>query len=373
MLAIREIHSKAELKKFIAFAWDVYRDDPNWVPPLIGDTLSLLDKKKSPFFEFGEAGYFMAFRDNKPVGRITAHINHRHNDAHQVKEGFFGFYECLPDAEAAQALFKAAEDWVKTRGMHKIIGQENFTIYDELGFMIKGWDATPSTPVIMETYTPKYYLEQLSQAGYEKEIDWIAFLVKSDFKLKETLYKIKERLLKRSGLTLRRFNLKKIDEEVAKVKVIFNEGWKENWGHYPLTDKQFAHIAAGLKVLVDERVCYIVEKDGQAVGCSISLPDLNPAVQKMNGRLFPFGIFHLLAGKKKATGLRTFMMGVLKEHRNLGIDILMVLETFLEGTKAGYTWSECSLIVETNQRMINAIERWGGEPYKVYRLFSKKL
>jgi hypothetical protein len=373
MLTIRKINSRAELKKFIAFAWEVYRDDPNWVPPLIGDTLAMLDKKKSPFFEFGEAAYFMAFRDAKPVGRITAHINRTHNDFHQVKEGFFGFYECLPDPEAAQALLKTAEAWVKERGMEKIVGPENFTIYDELGFMIKGWDATPATPVIMETYTPKYYLDQMAQAGYEKEIDWIAFLVKSDFKLKDTLFKIKERLLKRSGLTLRRINLKKINEEVAKVKVIFNEGWKENWGHYPLSDRQFEHIAAALKILVDERVCFMAEKNGVPVGCSISLPDLNPAVQKMNGRLLPFGIFHLLAGKKKATGLRTFMMGVLKEHRHLGIDIVMVLETFLEGIKAGYTWSECSLIVETNQRMIDAIGRWGGEPYKVYRLFRKKL
>jgi hypothetical protein len=168
-------------------------------------------------------------------------------------------------------------------------------------------------------------------------------------------------------------NLKKLDEEVAKVKVIFNEGWSENWGHYPLSDRQFEHIAAGLKILVDARVCFMVEKDGKPVGCSVSLPDVNPAVKKMNGHLFPFGIFHLLAGKKKATGLRTFIMGVLKEHRHLGIDILMVLETFLVGVKAGYTWSECSLIVETNKSMIDAIGRWGGEPYKIYRLFSKRL
>lgn len=373
MLTIREIQSKTDLKKFVMFAWDVYREDPNWVPPLIGDTLAMLDKQKSPFFEFGEAAYFMAFRGNQPAGRITAHINRRHNEFHGVKEGFFGFYECLPDAAAAQALFSAAEAWVKARGMEKIVGQENFTIYDELGFMIKGWDATPATPVIMETYTPKYYLDHLQQAGYAKEIDWIAFLVKSDFKLKDSLFKIKDRLLKRSGLTLRHINLKKVDEEIAKVKVVFNEAWKENWGHYPYSDRQFAHIASALKVLVDERVCFMVEKSGVPIACSITLPDLNPAVKKMNGRILPFGIFHLLAGKKKATGLRTFMMGVVKEHRNLGIDIVMVLETFLEGTKAGYTWSECSLIVETNQRMIDTMARWGGEPYKIYRLFSKKL
>ncbi|NTV52608.1 MAG: hypothetical protein HGA76_06310, partial [Candidatus Firestonebacteria bacterium] len=327
MLNVQEISSRAELKKFIAFAWEVYRNDPNWVPPLIGDTLNLLDKKKSPFFEFGEAAYFMAYRDAQPVGRITAHINRRHNETHGVREGFFGFYECLKDPEAARALLAAAENWVKARGMQKIIGQENFTIYDELGFMIKGWDAVPATPVIMETYTPKYYPEQLEQCGYQKEIDWIAFLVKADFPVKESLFKIKERLLKRSGLTLRHINLKKLKEEIEKVKAIFNEAWKENWGHYPFSDRQFEHIAGALKILVDERVCFMVEKDGTPIACSISLPDLNPAVKKMNGHLFPFGIFHLLAGKKKAVGMRTFMMGVIKEYRHLGIDVVMVLET----------------------------------------------
>lgn len=373
MLSVKEISSRQDIKRFIRFAWEIYKDDPKWVPPVIMDTLAMLDKRHSPFFEFGEAAYFMAFRDRKPVGRITAHTNRRHNEAQNSRDGFFGFYECLPDDEAALALFKAAEDWVRAKGMNKIVGQENFTVYDELGFMIKGWDADPPTPVIMETYTPKYYLDQLSKAGYQKEIDWIAFKVAQDFHLKESLFKIKERVLQRRGLTMRNINLKKLDQEMVKIKVIFNEGWQENWGHYPLSDKQFDHIANALKVIVDARVCFMVEDHGRPVGCSVSLPDINPAVKKMNGRLFPFGIFHLLYGKKHSTGLRTFMMGVLKEYRGHGVDIAMVLETFLEGRKVGYQWSECSLIVETNKPMLAAIERWGGVPYKVYRLFSKKL
>jgi len=373
MLTIKEVVSKKDIKHFIRFAWNVYTRDSNWVPPLILDQMNQLDRKKSPFFEFGEAAYFIAYRDGRPVGRITAHINHRHNEVHQKKDGFFGFYECLPDDEAAVALLKTAEDWVRARGMNKIIGQENFTIYDELGFMIKGWDSTPSTPVVMETYTPKYYLEQMQKAGYQKEIDWIAFLVKSDFELKDSLFKIKERVLTRRGLTLRPVNLKKLDQEMPKIKVIFNEAWKENWGHYPFTDRQFDLIAEALKAIVDPRVCLLVEDHGNPVGCSITLPDINPWVKKMNGRFLPFGIFHFLQGKKKATGLRTFMMGVVKEYRGLGVDIAMVLETFLVGRQVGYKWSECSLIVETNKPMLDAIARWGGDPYKVYRLFSKSL
>jgi len=373
MVTVKEISTKKDIKKFIKFAWQVYKNDPNWVPPIILDTMNMLDKQKSPFFEFGEAAYFMAYRDGKPLGRITAHINHRHNETKQCKDGFFGFYECLNDDEAAQALLKAAEDWLRGKGMTKIIGQENFTIYDEIGFLCKGWDANPSTPVIMLTYTPKYYIQQLEKAGYQKEIDWLAFLVTKDFPIKNTLRKIKERLIKRRGLTFRTINLKKLDQEIEKIKKIFNTAWEENWGHYPYSDKQFKHIAAALKLIVDPRICFLVEDSGKPVACSISLPDINPAIKKMNGRFFPFGIFHFLRAKKQATGIRTFMMGVIKEYRNIGIDIALVVDTFLKGIKAGYNWSECSLIVENNKKMIEPIRKWGGYPYKVYRLFSKQL
>jgi hypothetical protein len=373
MLTIKEISSKKEIMQFIKFPWEVYKNDPNWVPPLIFDTQNMLDKNKFPFFEFGSAAYFMAFRDRRPVGRITAHINRRHNEMHKTKDGFFGFYECLQDAEASRLLMKTAEDWVRGQGMNKIIGPENFTIYDELGFMIKGWDAEPATPVIMETYTPRYYLEQMEKAGYKKEIDWTAFLVKKDFVIKETLLKVKDRLVKRKGYTFRTINMKKLDEEIQKIKIIVNTAWQENWGHYQYTDRQFDHIAEALKMIVDPRVCFIVEDGEKPIACSISLPDINPTVKKINGRMLPFGIFHLLNAKKHAQGLRTFLMGVVQEYRNTGIDIALVVDTFSEGRKAGYQWAECSLVVETNKKMIDLLVKWGGDPYKVYRLFSKKV
>ncbi|MBN1596594.1 hypothetical protein JW933_11770, partial [candidate division FCPU426 bacterium] len=374
MLTVREITARNDYKTFIKFAWQVYQGAPHWVPPLILDTMNMLDKKKNPFFEFGEAAYFMAFRDNKPVGRITAHINRRHNDFHRVKEGFFGFYECLQDDEAAAALLRAAEDWVRAKGMTKIVGPENFCVYDEIGFLADGWEADPPTPVILTTYTPRYYLGQMARAGYQKEIDWYAFKVTQEkIVVKDVFLKLKERLMKRRGFTFRTINLKKLDEELVRIKSIFNEGWADNWGHFPLSDKQFAHIADALKVIADPRVCFMVEDGARPVACSVSLPDINPAVQKMNGRFFPFGIFHFLGAAKKAKALRTFMMGVDKAYRHLGIDVAMVTETYVRGTAVGYQWSECSLIVETNTSMIEPLIKWGGDRYKTYRLFSKKL
>lgn len=374
MVTITEAKTRREIKEFVTFPWKVYKNDPNWVPPLIMDTKRMLDRKRSPFFEFGDAAFFLAYRDGTCVGRISAHVNRNHNEFHGSRDGFFGFYECMNDPEASRALLDAAEEWVAARGMTKIIGPESFTVYDEQCFMVDGWDADPPTPVVMEVYNPRYYIEQMRSAGYQKEIDWYAFKVDGSAPIRDGLLKAKDRLVGQKGYIFRNVNLKKIDDEIAKIKVIFNEAWAENWGHYRFSDRQFDQIKEALLAFVDPRLCFIVEtKEGAPVGCSVTLPDINPAVKKMNGRFLPFGWAHFLHGRKHSEGARTFMMGVVKEYRSQGIDIAMVVETIKKGLEAGYKWSECSLIVESNLSMIRPIEKWGGTRYKTYRLFSKEI
>lgn len=373
MLEIKEIHSKKEIKEFVMFPWQVYKNDKNWVPPLIGETIKLLDREKSPFFEFGEAAYFMAYRDKKPVGRVTAQINHRHNEFKKVKEGFFGFYECLDDDEAAVALMKAAEDWARQKGMTKIVGPESFTIYDEVCFLVDGWEGDPPMPVVMTTYTPRYYMKQMDLAGFVKEIDWYAYMLYSDFKIKDVYLNMRERLKKRYGYTFRNIDMNRLDEEAEKVKKIFNEGWEENWGHVPLTDRQFDTMKEALKYIADPRICWIVEDGDKIVGCTVYLPDINPSVKKMNGRFFPFGFWHFLRAKKNAKIMRGFLTGVAKEYRNKGVDIALIAETFKNGIAAGYTKAECSLMVETNKNILEPIKKWGGKHTKTWRLYSKEL
>ncbi|MCK5267932.1 MAG: hypothetical protein KAR07_07185 [Spirochaetes bacterium] len=373
MIEIVEVKTKKQIRDFIRFPWEVYKNDDNWVPPIIFDMKNTLNRKKHPFFEIGEAVFYIAVRDGKITGRITAHINSVHNEYNNANDGFFGFYECLEDEEASKMLFEAAENWLRDKGMNKIIGPENYTIYDEICFMIDGWEAEPSTPVALEMYNPRYYIDLLKKSGYDKEIDWYAFMVPADIEIKEVYHKIKERLIKKLGLTFRNIDMKRFNEDVEGIKKVVHGAWKDNWGHFPYTDKMFEHISKALKMFLDPRVCFIVEKEGEIVGCAVSFPDINPSVKKMNGRLFPFGWWHLLRATKNAIGLRTFLFGVIPEYRNKGIDIVMVLDSIINGTKAGYNWSECSLIVETNTKMIEPIEKWGGKPYKTYRLFSKKL
>ncbi len=374
MVTITEAVSRGDISTFIRLPWSIYRNDPNWVPPIITDQRKMLNREKSPFFEFGDAAYFLAHKDGKCVGRITAHINRNHNDFHKAKDGFFGFYESVDDYEVSDALLKAASDWVARRGMTKIMGPASFTVYDEQCLMTDGWDADPPTPVVFEVYNPRYYLDQMKHAGFEKEIDWYAYKVDGSRTLSTALLGAKDRIVNRNGFVFRNINLKKVDEEVAKIKHIFNGAWADNWGHYPFTDRQMEQIKAAVLLFVDPRLCFMVEtSDGEPVGVSVTLPDVNPFVKKMNGRIFPFGWIHLLRSRRHSTGARTFMMGVLPKYRNMGVDIAMVVETIRVGLSIGYQWSECSLIVESNENMIRPIEKWGGVRYKSYRIFSRQL
>lgn len=371
MLTIREVVTKKDAMRFIKMPWLVYKGDPYWVPPLIFDMKNIM-ARKNPFFEFGEAAFFLAERDGKPVGRIDAHINRNHDEYHHVKDGFFGFFECLDDAEASRALFAKAEEWCRAKGATRMQGPMNFTIYDEIGLLADGFDNEPKTPIILEVYTPKYYLKLLEQAGYVKDIDWLSFMITKDVKLPELVAKIKERLTAK-GFVFRCLNMKKLEEEVAGIKVVVNDAWAQNWGHVPYTDGQFAAITEALKMIVDPRYVIMVEKDGKTVACSITLPDINLSIKKMNGKLFPLGWWHFLRAKKHVFGLRTFLFGVSTEFRNRGIDAVMVLDTIAAGRAAGCQWSSCSIIVENNTKMIQPIVDWGGKEFKRYRIFTKKL
>ena len=377
MITIREVTSKRDAMRFIKMPWLVYKNDPYWIPPLIFDMKNTLAgplgrKMKHPFFEFGEVAFFIAERDGVVVGRIDAHINHNHNKHYNTKDGFFGFFECMDDEEAAKALFAKAEEWCRSKGAVRMIGPMNFTIYDEIGILAEGFDNEPKMPIILEMYNPKYYPELLAKSGYGKDIDWLSFLVSKDVKIPEIVGKIKDRLISK-GFVFRCLNMKKLEQEVNSVKDTINTAWSENWGHVNYTDGQFDAIVEALKLIVDPRFVFIVEKDGQAIACSITLPNINPSLKKMNGRLFPFGWWHFLRSKKHADGLRTFLFGVRHEYRNRGIDAVLVMDTINSGHKAGYDWSSCSIIVENNIKMIQPVLDWGGKEIKRYRIYTKGL
>ncbi|MDZ7371025.1 MAG: N-acetyltransferase, partial [candidate division KSB1 bacterium] len=342
-LTVRPVRSKKELKQFVLFPWQVYKNNPYWVPPLIHDQMKFLSPEKGPFFEFGEAELFMAFNGDRPVGRISAHVDHQYEKYRDLESGHFGFFEAFNDPEAAAALFEHAEAWLRQRGKTRAEGPYNFTLYDASGMLYEGFD---SLPVILLPYNPPYYNDLLTQCGYEKSIDWYAFMVRNTVRLQPIFHRIRDRILKQ-GIRIEKIDLKRLDEAVKHVGTIFNEAWMENWGHVPLTQRQLADLAQELKFVVDPDLAYLAFIGDQCIGFSLTIKDINPALQKANGRLFPFGLLKILYHMRKIRRLRTLAMGVLKEHRHKGLDVLFYLNTIEEGIKKGYTESECSIIVET--------------------------
>ncbi|MBN2357532.1 hypothetical protein JXO59_15570 [candidate division KSB1 bacterium] len=368
-LQIIPVTSRRDLKTFVHLPWRIYRNDPYWVPPLISEEYKMLDKKGT-FHTFGEAQYFLAYQDGRPIGRISAHINHQYEKYHDRETGFFGFFECIDNADAASALFDAAADYLRRKNKKRILGPMSFCIYDISGVLYEGFD---SSPVILLAYNPPYYNDLLTRAGFVKAIDWYAFLVNKDAPIRPALHRVKDRILRQKDLEIVPLNMKEYNERVRDVGHIFSDAWMENWGHVPLTEGQIQDLAKELKMVVVPQATYFAFYKGECVGFSLSIKDLNPAIKKANGRLFPFGLFKILLASRKVNRLRTIAMGVLKGHRHRGIDIAFYLKTIEDGTRLGFVDSECSIIVETNQRMIGALEDLAAERYKTYRFYEKKI
>jgi len=371
-IEIRRVRTPRDRAAFVRMPWPIYRHDPHWVPPLIGDTTAFLDPDKGVFFEHGEAELFLAYRGDHPVGRITAHINRRHDEYFGPGKGFIGFFECENDREAATALFTAAGNWLLAKGRRTAEGPMSFGVYDELGVLISGFD---TDPYVMTSHNPPYYRELFEAGGWEKAVDWHAFRGRADVfreRFDERYARLSQRVLRRDGLSIRCIDVKHhLDREAGIVQGIFATAWSRNWGHVPLTDREFDRLKEGVKQFVVPELSFIVELNGTPIGFALSIYDANVAVKKINGHLFPFGFITLLATMKRTRRFRLILMGVLEEYRGQGIEAALYAHVVQEGLQRGFTEVEMSMIVETNDPMLHSIERLPVEKYRTWRVYRK--
>ncbi|MGV7928378.1 MAG: hypothetical protein AB2L13_05625 [Spirochaetota bacterium] len=360
------------MKEFIMLPWTckIYENDPCWVPPLIGEQKKFFDPKKGYFFEIGEVEFILAYRDGKPVGRITAHINHLYEEKYDNDTGFFGFYESINDVEVARALYSAAEAWLKAKGKTIMNGPQSFSIYDSVGFEVHGQDVIP---VVGLFHFAPYYRDLAEACGFEKCIDWSCYLVKKIDDYKPYLKAVREEYMKGQTVEYKIFNKKEIHGRKADIHEVFNKAWDGNWGHLPLTQKQLDSIIHELIQVVVPELVVFAEKDGRTVGFIISIPDINPALRILNGRLYPWRIIRFLLAARKTKKIRTIIMGVLPEYRGQKIDDVFYLRTIEDGIRLGFEASDCSLIVETNKKMIGALKPLKAENYKTYRIYQRKI
>ncbi|HEX5724887.1 MAG TPA: hypothetical protein VFX98_05445 [Longimicrobiaceae bacterium] len=369
-LRVREIAPGESLRPFIDLVWKVNARDPNWVPPLRISLKTLLDRNKHPFHRHADVAYFLAERGGEPVGRISAHVNHLYNEYHGEKTGFFGFFECVDDAEVAGALVETAAEWLRARGQERMRGPMNFSTNEEMGVLVDGFDTPPN---IMMTHNPPYYDRLLTATGLAKRMDALAYWIGNPHPPKR-LEEGVERLARRHGATIRPADLKRFRDEVSIVRDIYNAAWQRNWGFVPMTDAEFEFMAKELRPVVDPDLCLIAEVAGRPVGFAITIPDLNQALKHLpDGRLFPFGLFRLLWERRKITNLRVVTLGLIPGYQYQGLGAAFYLRTFQAGALKGYKTAEASWILEDNWEMRRALEKMGAYVYKTYRIYDKPL
>ena len=378
-LVIKSVETTEDRKALLSFPWTVYKDDPFWVPPIFSERMHFTDPEKNPFFQHAEAQFYMALRGEEIVGTIAVFTNHRHNEYQNENIAFFGFFEVLEDYEAAEQLFKTAEAWAKERGHTALRGPAQWSTNDECGLLVDGFDDSPR---ILMTYNPSYYVDYIEKLGYRYARDlWAYKLGVKEFMniTGERLDKLTTRILERKNITIYNLDMKKYDEEVNKIKLLYNNAWSKNWGFIPMTDPEFDQLADELRSIIDPDLVFIAEKDGQTVGFSLTLPDLNEplrlAYPKPNTPEWWTMVKLVWQWKirRKVSWIRVFALGVIPEYRNLGIDALFYFKTAQAALKKGMKMGEMSWILDNNDLMNKPIIAMGGEVYKTYRYYEKDL
>lgn len=361
-------------RTFMALPDVVNAGDPNWVTPLQDEMRKLIDPKKNPALRHMDHALFLAQRDGRPVGRISAHVDHRHNQAHDEKTGMFGFFDCHDDEEAATALVQTAKEWVKGQGMERLRGPNSWSMHEYTGALVDGFDAPPA---ILMNHNPPYYDGLLKKAGLDKAMDLYAWKFIAD-SFPETVYDFYQEAMAHPELTFRDVDMKDFDRDLRIVFDVFNDAWADNWGFYPISEEEIQAAAGDLKLIFNPRLSYIVEVKGEPAAVCVCVPNLPEGLKGMKGKLFPFGWAKLL-WRLKVKGLRSarlMILGIKPEHRgDLSAHMLMGMYGKLneEAKKIGVEWGELSWTLENNDAINNSISLTNAERYKTYRIYETEV
>ena len=371
---ITQVASKAERDAFIKFPWRIYQDDPAWVPPLLLERKEFLDRKKHPFFEHGDAALFLARSGGKIVGRIMASDDPNYNAFHQSNVGCFGLFECVNDPAVAAALFEAAANWLRARGRDEIMGPIDYSTNYVCGLLVEGFEFPPT---LLTAHNPPYYAALIEGLGFNKVIDFYAWWFSEPARAATRLRRLAASLQKRDSATIRQGNLKNFRAEAGRLREIYNDAWKENWGFVPFTEKEFEFMAKELKQLVVPEFTLIAEVGDEPVGFILCVPDINVAFRKINGRLtsygLPIGLAKLLYHKSRIRTARLIALGVKPKYRRGGIAEMLVLRIIEDAMiKRGFT-GELSMTLENNHLINRFLAAIGAKKYKTYRIYRRRI
>lgn len=374
-LMIRAVTGRRGVRDWLAVQPLVFRDDPAWIRPLDLVERQRIDRRRNPFFNFGEAELFIAYRDGIPVGRISAHVNRRHIERHQDATGHFGFFDCIDDIDVARALFERARSWLRDRGLARMIGPVSFSINEDLGLLIDGFDTEPA---IMCSHAPPYAGRLVEQCGLSKEVDLYAYRVDPDVAQKLT-QRIAKLAVAAGQVRVRHLNLSDFKAESRIIFDIYNDGWRDNWGFVPFDETEIAALGREMKPLMRSKYGRIIEIDGRPVAMVVALPDINRVIAPFRGRLLPFNWARMLTAirRDRWTTARVALMGIRKEYRGtplaMGLLSLMISEIHKLQHEYALDWMEFSWILENNQPMVKLGSYIAGPPRRIYRVYAADL
>ena len=375
-ITLQPVTDPAGLRAFIDLPNRLYRDEQGYVPLLNVERDETLNPKKNAYYQHADGQYWLAFREGKPVGRISAQIDRLHLETHGDQAGHFGLLDAIDDPDVFHALLKMAEAWLKERGAKQVRGPFNLSINEECGLPINGFD---HPPMMLMPFAPNYIENHLKDQGFTKAKDLLAYSLDINEDIKIPAERLLDRVSQEARITVRPVEMRRYKAELAVVLDIFNNAWADNWGFIPFTDAEMQQIAQGMRPLIRPNLNYIAEVDGKPAAMVICLPNLLEIIKDLNGRLLPFGWAKLLWRLKTSRfqSCRVPLMGIRKEFHGtmIGAALLpLVLKSLHLGlVKEGFSRVEMSWILEDNMPMRRILEGMGADPYRTYRLFEKPL
>lgn len=372
---VHAVSSRQDIAEFIALPKRIHADDPNWIAPLDIQIRDFLNPKKHPFYKHGTAQAFIAKRAGQVIGRIVVSDDPNYNRVHGTNLGCFGMFESIDDTRTARVLLDRACAWLRSRGRTQIMGPIDYSTNYPCGLLVDGFDTPPS---IMMNHQPAYYQRLFKRYGLEKAKDMYAWWFGRDNKMDAAWSERVNKLAGRYGVTVRSMNFDDFEAEIARCKHIYHEALEQNWGFVKMTDAEFDHLAHDLKRLAAPDLIKIAEVDGKPVGVSITLPNLNEAIEPLGGRLvkvgLPIGLLRMACRMRKIRTGRLAVLGVLPGYRKRGVAESLIQETMRTGIEDfDYQGAELSWTLEDNSLVNRMIERVGGKRYKTYRIFRKEL
>jgi GNAT superfamily N-acetyltransferase len=375
-IQIHLVTTRRDRSAFVKFPWRVYKDDPNWVPPLISDQLEYLDPTRGPFFKHADVALFLARQGRRAAGTIAAFIDHQANAHTGQPEGGFGFFEVIEDYGVAEQLLNTACDWLRERKIALVRGPTSFSSNDRPGVLVAGADCPP---VMLEAHNPPYYKDFLERYGMEKDHDlyaWRAFRSQIGEELKNIppeLNRVAEVARKVANVTIRKIRMDDWEDEINTAIDLFNDTLKHLPDYIPLDVAEFRRTADQIRLFLDPELALFAEANGHVIGFCIAIPDINRAFIHLNGRLFPLGVLKLRRLISQIDVVTFKLMGIREEYRRHGIDALLYLEAVKAVYRKGYAWLDGSVTSEYNS-MVNLIaNRLGAERYKHYRIYKMNL